>query len=120
MVQRVSTVCTDGHVRGTGKNSLLQECWCSFDPESVLLLFPLIQGMPGVWDMHCQYEANGPGLGQFPDLVSCSAHGKSPAWTPCSRAHASRPHEHPTESQQSSQVTTSSYSTSARSTRTIV
>eukprot|EP01051_Picozoa_sp_SAG22_P024566 SAG22_NODE_6870_length_801_cov_1.286325_1_plen_63_part_10 len=22
-----------------------------------------------------QYEANGPGVGQFPDLVSCSAHG---------------------------------------------
>ena len=30
----------------------------------------IVQGAPGVWDMHCQYEASGPGVGQFPDLVS--------------------------------------------------
>ena len=34
-----------------------------------------VQGMPGVWDVHCQYEAGGTGIGPFPDLVSCSAHG---------------------------------------------
>ena len=35
----------------------------------------IVQGMPGVWDVHCQYEAGGTGIGPFPDLVSCSAHG---------------------------------------------
>jgi hypothetical protein len=34
-----------------------------------------VQGMPGVWDLHCNYEASGPGIGPFPDLVACSAHG---------------------------------------------
>ena len=29
----------------------------------------------GVWDVHCAFEAGGAGLGSFPDLVSCSAHG---------------------------------------------
>ena len=28
-----------------------------------------------MWDVHCAYEAGGVGMGPFPDLVSCSAHG---------------------------------------------
>merc|ERR1712232_1242331 len=33
----------------------------------------VVQGMPGVWDLHCNFEASGPGVGSFPDLIACSA-----------------------------------------------
>jgi hypothetical protein len=30
----------------------------------------VVQGMPGVWDLHCTYEGGGAGVGQYPDLVA--------------------------------------------------
>merc|ERR1712083_214774 len=36
----------------------------------------IVQGMPGVWDMHCAFEGGGPGaVPGFPDMVGCSVHG---------------------------------------------
>ena len=29
----------------------------------------MVQGAPGVWDLHCNFEASGTGIGPFPDLV---------------------------------------------------
>ena len=35
----------------------------------------LVQQMPGTWDLHCNYEGVGVGIGQLPDLIACSQHG---------------------------------------------
>lgn len=46
----------------------------------VTLLVPASHGWhllhpAGTWDLHCNYEGSGVGIGQDPDLIACSEHG---------------------------------------------
>jgi hypothetical protein len=68
--------CQDGNTPSGDKGQVGGKClWFNESAPFVQTDMFVVQGMPGVWDMHCQYEAGGAGIGPFPDLVDCSAHG---------------------------------------------
>ena len=68
--------CTDANTPSGNLGMLGGKClWFNESAPHVKTDMFVVQGMPGVWDMHCTFEGGGAGIGQFPDLVSCSAHG---------------------------------------------